>query len=150
MKERGFTLIEFLVVLAIIGIITTVIILSLSDFRENQTLKGDVEKVFSVISEARSKTLASVDASSYGVHFESGKVVLFKGTFYSAADPDNEEMTINDLLEISDISLNGAGSDVIFKRLTGETEEYGNITIRVKADTSKNKIITITSTGIAS
>lgn len=145
---KGFTIIEVVIVIVILAVLTAMAITSFSGFRQNQLLNSDVNKAISVINEARSKTLSSQDFSQYGVHFEASQIVVFKGATYVASSPDNATSTLSSFIEISGISLNGGGSDVVFQKLTGKTDNYGTITFRVKANTGKTKMISIKSTGI--
>lgn len=145
---KGFTLIEVVMVVVIIVILTVLTVTSFSGFRQNQLLNSDVNKAISVINEARSKTLSSQDFSQYGAHFEASQIVVFKGAAYTASSPDNATATLSSFIEISGTSLNGGGSDVVFQKLTGKTDNYGTIIFRVKANTGKTKTIDIKSTGI--
>lgn len=143
---KGFTLIEIIIVVVILAILTALALVSFSGFRQNQILNTEVNKVISVINEARSKTLSSQDFSQYGAHFESSAVILFKGLAYPGGGISTT--TLPSSMEISGTSLNGGGSDVVFQKLTGKTDNYGAVTFRVKADTNKIKIINIKQTGI--
>jgi prepilin-type N-terminal cleavage/methylation domain-containing protein len=147
---RGVTLLEFVVVIAIVVVLTSIIVNSFSAFKNNKVLDTGVENILSVLAKARGNTLASKNAYQYGVHFESAQIVLFQGAVYSVSDPNNEIISLDTSLEVSSISLAGGGSEVIFDRLTGKTSENGTIVIRVKSDTTKTKTITIDATGIAS
>ena len=88
-----------------------------------------------------------VDSSKYGVHFEASRVVLFKGNTYDANDPDNEEYLLRGNT-LSPITLTGGGSDVVFERLNGKTNQSGTVTISSVSDPSRSKVITIRGTGI--
>ena len=143
---KGFTVIEIIIVIVILAVLTAMALTSFSGFRQNQTLNSDTSKIVSVINEARSKTLSSQYFSQYGARVESSKVILFKGATYSGGGISTT--TISTALEISGISLAGGGSDVVFQKITGKTDNYGAITIRVKTNTSKTKTINISSTGI--
>ena len=145
---KGFTVIEIAIVIVILAVLAAMAVVSFSGFRQNQILNSDANKVVSIINEARSKTLSSQNFSQYGVHFEAAKIVLFKGVSYSVSGSDNATTTLSNILEISGISLAGGGSDVVFQKITGKTDNYGAITIRVKTNTSKTKTINIRSTGI--
>lgn len=146
--NKGFSLIEILIAIAIIVTLVILVLVSFSGLSANKTLIGSAEETVSLIKEARSKTFSSKESSQYGIHFETSRIVLFKGDTFSEPNPDNIEVTINSLVEISDISLNDGGNDLVFQRLTGKTNEFGSITFRLKNDISKTKIITINSSGI--
>jgi type II secretory pathway pseudopilin PulG len=145
---RGFTAIEVLVSVTIIIIISIIIFLSLSEFRETQVLNQTVTEISSIMYEARFRTLSSLDSSQYGVHFEEGQVILFKGSSYSPPNPEYEDFILDDYVEISSISLFGSGQDIVFQRITGEVSEYGDITIMSKNDNSKTRTIKIEQSGL--
>lgn len=145
---KGFTLIEIIVAIAIVLIIAVFSFISLSAFRENQSLKNAVNETVSLINQARSQTLSSQEFSQYGVHFETSRAVLFKGAVFLEPSADNIIFNLPSLVEISGISLNGGGADLIFQKLTGKTDEFGIIVLRAKNDISKTKTIEIKNTGI--
>ncbi len=145
--QKGFTLIEMLVVIAVIGIIALVVMPSFSTMRQRAVLKSATSDVLSALDKARSQTLASVNSSEYGVHFQSDKVVIFKGTVYSAVDANNENILIASPATISTITLSGGGSDVYFNRLTGAPNKTGTVVVSVSSVT---KTVTINATGAAS
>jgi len=145
--NKGFTLIEFIIAISIVLVLSTLSIISFASFRNNQALSNSFSDTISMINEAKINTISSKDGLSYGVHFEAGRAVLFKGLTFTEPNPDNKELNISPLIEISSISLNGGGSDLIFKKLTGKTDQYGSLIFRVKSDISKTKTINITLSG---
>ncbi len=149
---KGATLIEIVVVVAIITIILFLTIPSISSFREKQTLKNTMEEVVNLINEARVNTLSSQDSSVYGVHFDETRAVLFIGTIYNASDSSNKVLNFNNLVKIdtANIALNGSGVDVIFQRLTGDTTNHGTIVLELVSDPSTNKTISINMLGVVS
>lgn len=145
--KRGISIIEILVVIAVLGIVFSIVIPQFSKSREMQVLKSGVADTLSSIDKARGKTLSSLDSSSYGVHFQSDKVLIFKGTVFSAMDANNETINIATPATISDVALVGGGSDIYFNRLSGAPSTTGTVTI---STTSYSKIITISATGAVS
>lgn len=148
-QNFGFSIIETLAVVAIGGILVSIVLFSFSSFRNIKAIDVSADQVLSVINEARVKSVSSEDYSRFGVHFESDKVVFFKGDSYASQNPANIETELSLLAEISDISLNGGGADIVFQKLTGKTGNYGSLRIRLKSDNSKHKTISVKSTGIA-
>ncbi len=146
--KKGLTFIEIIIAVAILMVITVFTLVSLNTFRENQSLKNAVNETVSLINQARSKTLSSQEFSQYGVHFESSRTVLFKGTIFSEPNSENIVFAVPSSIEISSISLNGGGVDLVFQKLTGKTDQFGSIIFRVKNDISKTKTIDIKNTGI--
>lgn len=150
LNRKGFTLVEFLITLSILVVLTTIIFIPMSALRNSKALQITAEDILSLLDEARSGTLSAKDSYAYGTHFESSRVVLFRGTAYSSSDPSNKTVDIDGAVEISNISLAGGGQDALFQRLTGKTSQSGTITIRLKSDISKTKTILIEASGVAS
>lgn len=144
---RGYTILELLIVIAILTTLATLVFLSFGPFRQTTQLSAAVEDAVSLLVEARSKTLSSDGGSQYGVHFEIGKVVFFVGTTYVSGNPQNKEILLPGDIEISAILLSGGGVNVVFKRLTGATDQDGSITMRSKSNTNRTKIIRVEKTG---
>ena len=141
-------MIEIMVVLAVLGVLLSVVIWSFSSFRDSRLLENSIGDALSLIDEARMKTISSYNNMQHGVHFETSRMVLFKGTTFSESDLDNKEVSIHSLIEIVNISLNNSSSDLVFQRINGKTDNYGSIVIRVKSNPSRAKQININSTGI--
>lgn len=145
---RGFSLIEIIVALSIALILIIAVIVSFSSFKEESELNKAVEDILIAIQTAHSKTISSENFYQYGVHLETGRLTVFKGTVFSESDPSNLKNELSSLIEISDISLNGSGSDIVFQKVTGKTENYGAITLRIKSSLLRAKTINIKSTGV--
>ncbi len=139
---------ETIIIVAVSIILFAIIVSAFSGFNKNQSLNSTSSEVVSVLNEARALTLASLDNKAYGVHFQSDKVIFFKGSVFSSSDPDNKITTISSKISISNISLNGGGDDIIFQRLTGKTDQDGTITLSLVSDPSKSKTITVGVSGI--
>ncbi len=146
--RRGFTLVETLAVIIIMLVVTLIVVVSLSSLREQQLLSTETRAVASALLRARALTLASKEDVEYGVHFETSRVIIFKGQTYSAGDASNETETITNGVEISSITLSGGGSDVYFTRLTGTLNKNGTVVVSLSSDPSKTKTITLYGTGI--
>ncbi|MFA5838809.1 MAG: hypothetical protein WC849_02630 [Candidatus Paceibacterota bacterium] len=141
------SLIEIILSIAIVIVILLITINLFSNYNEKQVLDNSTEKVLSLLKEARSLTLSSMADSFYGVHMEQGFVTLFKGGVYVQNNPENKVNKIDEKTKISLISLNGGGSDVVFQKLTGKTNQYGTINISL-FDLSKTKVLQINQTGL--
>lgn len=149
LKNKGFTMIEIVIVVAIMALLLAVIATPFQSFRNSKALDTTSEEALSLLSEARGNTLSAKEGYQYGVHVESSKMVLFRGGTYSSLDANNKTVILDSALEISSIALAGAGSDIIFDKLTGKTSQPGSFVIRVKSDTSKTRTITVVGTGVA-
>jgi prepilin-type N-terminal cleavage/methylation domain-containing protein len=148
--KRGLTVIELIVVVAVLGIIFSIVIPQFSKMRENQVLKSTLNDITSSLKKAQTETLASLDSSSYGVHLQSDKVIIFQGTVFSVGDANNEIINIISPASISDVTLagvSGDSGDLYFNRLSGTPSKTGTITLTTP---NFSKIITISVTGAIS
>ena len=144
---KGISVIEMLIVVAVIGILIAVVLPQFSGVKNAQVLNSATQDVFSTLNKARSQTWASLDSSEYGVHFQADKIVLFKGTSYSSSSADNEDVNMISPATISVISLTGGASNIYFSKLTGSPSVSGTVTISAGG---KTKTVTISGTGIVS
>ena len=148
MFQKGFTLIEIIISIAVIVVLAAVVTNVFLSFDRYQALEKDTAKVASVIERARQLTLFSKHASQYGVHIETSQVTLFKGSTYVVGAPENVLTKLHSKVIISSHSLTGGGDDIVFIRLTGDTDQDGSITFQNKSDASKTETITIEKTGL--
>lgn len=143
--KKGFTLIEIVLVMGIVGILIAITAFSFSEFRKSRALIQSGDIVVSALTEARSRTLASVDGSRYGVHVLSDRAVLFAGDNYSAGNTSNELYYFEAPATLASITLASGGSTILFDRLTGNTSNHGTITLQMNTTT---RTITLLSSGI--
>lgn len=148
-KKNGLTVIEFLVVIAILAILVTFSLVMVRSFQKEKILDTTTEEMVSTLRLAQSKTLASEGASSFGVYFEADKFILFKGIVFDSTSSDNEVHQLPSELTISEINLL-VGPAVVFERLTGFTANSGFIKIEVVGDNTKNRTIFIDFSGTVS
>ncbi|MBI2100754.1 MAG: type II secretion system protein [Candidatus Vogelbacteria bacterium] len=136
--KRGFTLLEFLIVVGIIALLTSLVLWPFANFRDEKLLDGAAEDILTFLNEARTRTLSSDGATAYGVYFESAKMTLV---------PDNKEVVWPNRLTISEIALTGGGATLMFKRLTGATAESGTVTVSLVSDNSRQRVIAVSAAG---
>ncbi|MBU0976408.1 MAG: type II secretion system protein [Patescibacteria group bacterium] len=133
-SDKGITLVEIVIV---IGLLAVLIGMAVPIYRTSYT-KGDldtsVSQVLSTIRLAQSKAMSGEGASKFGIHFDSSttpyQYVLFKGDVYNSVDPYNQVSKISKQITITSLSFNGGGSDLVFEKYTGETNNSGTITLR--------------------
>jgi len=143
--KKGFTLVEILIVLSVLGIIAAIVMFSFSSVSSSGALDRSVSDVISALSQARSETLSSKDNSSYGVRFEQSEVIIFKES-YSPGNSENVTISLSGPTLISNVSLGGGGSEVLFERFTGNAATGGTVTLTNNAGSTK--VITIYETGL--
>jgi len=146
-NSKSFTLIEVLTIVGILVVLIALSVPALRFFQKESDLNNSVEEILNTLRLAQNKTITSEGASQYGVHFEAGKYVLFKGAAYNPAATENEIHNFPESVEISEIELAGGGSEVVFDRVTGTTNQSGKVVLRLKTDISKTKTVYIENSG---
>lgn len=148
----GATIIELLVVIAILVILIFSSGQVFVFFQRQSSLNNTIEEIISILRVAQNKTLASEQADQYGIYFDISaspqEYTLFKGGDFASRDVSFDKIyKLPETIEIYDINLAG-GDEVIFNRLTGLTDQPGNISLRIKNDNTKNQTIYVQSSGL--
>lgn len=136
--------------LVVIGIMTIVLSISFYFFKgmgKKDALEKDVAGLVSFVRNARLLSVASKDAMAFGIHLQSDKAVLFGGDSYSAGGPNEKIIEFSKEVYMSSYSLSLGTPDIVFARLTGNTTNFGTITLSLKDD-SASTTITILRTGV--
>lgn len=143
-QKKGFTLIEVLMVVAIVLIITVISLASWVSFSDTTALDNNAKMIETKIKLAKSYSLSALNDVNYGVHLEAGSVTIFPANAsYNPLGADNQVFTLTDGVEIYD----GVGNDIVFTRLIGTTANSGSIGVRVIDRPTKVKTVTINSQG---
>ncbi len=147
-QYKGFSLVEIVVTLGILAIVSAIVLSSLSSNTDREALAKNADAAASVLTEARSLTISSKSASNYGVRLTSVGPTLFTGTTYNASASSNRSLALNARVSITNISLTGGGSDVVFSKLTGNTSQNGTFRVALVSNPSVYKTVTIYKTGL--
>src|SRR4030042_5171619 len=143
--NRGFTLIEVLVVIAIFTAIFSISLYFFGGLSKKESLEKDIASLTALIRNARLLSVASKNASAFGIHLEGDRVVLFEGTSYISDGPNEKIIFFSREVYLHSSFINGGGADIVFARLTGATANYGNITLSLW-DNSASTTITVLKT----
>lgn len=141
-------LLELLLSIVVLGLLAVISVRSFSAYRANQEMLFAVDLVSSAFGTARTQTIAGKAASQYGVHVGNTEVVLFRGTTYATSSMSNATSTFPSSVSVFGRSLSGGGADVVFKRLTGTTDQPGTVTLRSRNASIPNRTIQVLSTGV--
>lgn len=144
---RGFTLLEIVLAVVILSIVAFLALKPLASFRARAALDAGSGAIVSLLNEARNATLSSRNNTVYGVHFDPTRAIFFSGSYLWGA-PGNKIVNLDASVRISDISLATNATTTIFERLTGETDQYGSITLSLVAAITTKRLISISQTGI--
>lgn len=150
-SEAGFTLVELLLVIGLVGVLTSVTIISLIQPQRSASLSGTVEVLVADLRQQQLKAMSgdSMTASSaqpHGIYVESNKYTLFKGSGYSGSDTDNFVVQPDGV----SFSTNFASSEVAFQKASGEPSGFNPSanTITVSNLSGESKTITINRYGV--
>lgn len=146
---RGLSLIEILIVIAIMLILATMLGTMLSSFNSVQQLRVGVNTAASVFERARNLSLVGEGGVAHGVHIGSTTLTLFEGSTYDANSASNETVGLMGSLEVAAVTLAG-GLDVIFAPLAGTTTNTGTLVFQVGSDSSRQRTVTISGSGVVS
>lgn len=145
-KETGITIIEVLLVVVIGSALFLISLAALRTLRQHADIDSAIHQLIATVQLAHNKTLASQNESNYGIHFENGQYILFKGSTYNASASDNEVHDLPSQLELYNIGV-GGGSDVVFDRVYGTTSDAGTVSMRVIAEPANSRTISILTSG---
>jgi prepilin-type N-terminal cleavage/methylation domain-containing protein len=146
--KKGFSIIEVLVVVALMAILTAIGATVFKKTSSTETLDKQAAQALSIVEEARNNALASLENTEYGIRFASSSVNMYEGKTYSSSVL-LKSMNFTGGVYISAVSLNGGGNDVYFNRLTGEPSATGTVTFRIRNDAAATKTMTISGTGLS-
>ena len=126
-REKGFTLIEMIIALAVLAIIMGLgLFYGMENFR-GETFRSEVDTMVGVLQKARSRSMANIKQSPWGVHYEGSPdytYTIFRGSTYALA-AEKEVVEGGRTAGISPSSL----PDVVFTQLSGTTTGTFSATI---------------------
>jgi Tfp pilus assembly protein FimT len=129
--KNGFTLLEITISIGILVLVGTLALASFVSSRNIRNLNNSGGEILTILRQAQARSLAGENNSSWGVHVDATSFVLFRGSSFAGATT-TESFSLPANLEIANINLTGGGSDIVFKRLDGRTDQSGSFDLRVK------------------
>ncbi len=143
---RGFTVIELLIVVAIVAILAALSLIAFNNLRQHQVLERDTALVRSMLELARSHTLASRESDQYGVYFSEPTVAVFQGDSYSSTQVLRQRK-LDPMVTIEQFAINGNSDSVVFSALKATTTNHGTIVLKNTRDNATSSV-TIKPTGL--
>jgi len=151
-KQKGFSLLELIVVIALMLILFSIYTKTISNLHKEVLLEKSVANVLSALRLAKSNAVASNNKSPWGVYFNNTssphQITLFKGESFALRDVAfDETIVFSDGAVIKSINLAEGVQEIVFYRLSGDTDNFGNLSLALSANLAKEKIVYITSSG---
>lgn len=127
MKKTGFTLVEMLFSMVILGILFSLIVSNLTNVIPQALSRSAAEIVIADLREQQMKAMTGYEsvsggASDYGVYFEADRYVLFTGSSYQVDHPENFSVELQTGLIFDPVTLPDAS--VVFANSSGENLNY--------------------------
>jgi prepilin-type N-terminal cleavage/methylation domain-containing protein len=122
----GLTLIELLIVLGIFSLVGITTGVGFSSLMFQSYFTNTVERLVRTLHTAQAYSFSGRNDSSWGVHYEAGKVVLFKGTDYASRDPAFDAVT--DIPSVVEIT---GWNDLYFDKIRGVPSATLSILVEV-------------------
>jgi prepilin-type N-terminal cleavage/methylation domain-containing protein len=146
-NKKGFTMIEFLVVIVIATILFSISVKVFYSYKNNHSIDSVVARISGALEEARFNTVSAKNDSVYGVKFTTNSVSLFQGSSYNPNDINNKTYNFNNTVSINSV-LNGGVSSIVFDRQTGATNHFGTTTITSTASSTIYRYVVVYKTGV--
>jgi len=142
-RQRGFSLPEVLIAISIVGGLSALSFVAFSSFSKRDALSSSTKAIVLTLRDARTKTMASVGDSRYGVSFSSDRYTLFKGDSFSGSSPSNQVSLLSSLVRAS-----SSRQDFIFERVTGNVSSSGTIEVYLASDPARKNMVQVHGTGL--
>lgn len=149
-RQEAFTLLELLIVIAIIAVLAAAGALNFTDYRVRREFSATSQEIVLVLRNAQNRSLSQESGSRWGVYFENpasgrGFYELFSGTSYSSSSVVFRA-NLKDGVKF-DIPAAGATSTIIFSPVAGLPISAASVKISLKNNSSVSSTIIVNANG---
>lgn len=148
-KQKGFTLLEVILVLAILATISAIGFSYLGGFKSGADLEETAGQIVGKLREAQNKAMAGEDNQKWGAHFDNTGAdpfyeIFSTNTDYAGASAVVEKIYLTSLAaDVKfDMPAGGQSVDVIFSKITGVPPSAQDIVINLQGATKTISIET--------
>ena len=117
-QSSGFTIIEIVIVIAILGVIMALGLFMSMDSYRGTLSRSEVTTIVSMLEKARSRSMANIDQNTWGFCYTNNTYIVFEGSACTQGLTSNEEIAASGGAVISGLS---AANPVVFAQLSGTT-----------------------------
>ena len=152
MNKNGVSIIEILITLSIAFLIFGISSFGYREWQTRVQLTNDRDELKSVLLRVQQLATAAAGGTSWGLHLEADRYMMFAGDYYDENNPNNRTWSLNgsQILNASSTFSDGAGGfipDTVFAKFSGETYNTGTIALAPLITTSTTKIINVAESG---
>lgn len=145
----GFTLVELLVVVAIMAVIATVGFLGLANYRSGKNLDFTINEIIAALRATQERAVTQENGKAWGIHFinsTSGvqNYAVFSGAVFAPAGIE-QTYGLRRGIRFTDPSPSST-KDVFFQAISGKPLTYFSVTL--KGDTTQTKNIIVATSGV--
>jgi len=142
--RSGFTIIELLVVMAIMAIVVAFSVTAIQSYAQQQQLRAAEAELVSLFRETKQRTVAAESDTQFGLRLATSSITRFVGDTYDPAAANNLQVLFSGVALTSSFA-NGV-DEIQFARLTGVPSATGTIMIE-QIRTGEVISLYLTSTG---
>ncbi|OGZ53571.1 MAG: hypothetical protein A3B25_00515 [Candidatus Ryanbacteria bacterium RIFCSPLOWO2_01_FULL_48_26] len=152
--SKGFSLIELLIVTAIIVIISGVSLLNLLGSRNRTNLDSSVRKISALLREAQSRSVAQESGVMWGVHFQNNtSTAPFYALFYDTYGSSTvvEQYILPSLVSYATSSIGqGSSLEITFAQISGFPSASTSVALvlTVGGTVATSSVVRVSSSGL--
>ena len=130
-NQKGFTLVEALMVIAISVILVITVLPIYSNLQASNQLEGNASQIIQIIRTAKERSSAGLNDAQHGVYFQADRYTLYQGTSYTLRDVAyDKEVVLDDVLRmIRDLAGPGEIDDINFTKGVSLPNKTGTVTL---------------------
>ena len=123
-SSRGFTLVELLVVMALVATMAGLGLFLSADMYRDISFRSDINSIIASAQKARSQSINNIDEKPHGIRLDTSDYTIFEGSSYATRDTSKDQT----LPANPSFTFSGP-TEIVFTQLSGESNATGNLVI---------------------